>query len=191
LAAQRALDTNAEGNGPRVEADVSPTSVTAPVPPKTTVRASWSPERLAASYAREAARHRKPEVRAAINHYHAAYHKRRREKNLTYRIQIIRGFARRRAKQKGVPFDAEAVTDFLRGAFAAHAACPACGRPFNLKNHSPGAFDSPSLDRLRPERGYVEGNLALICWRCNMLKRDATLEELESVVRWLRSVLGR
>jgi hypothetical protein len=48
--------------------------------------------------------------------------------------------------------------------------------------------NSPSLDRIVPELGYVEGNVVWISNRANILKRDATWEELQRVAEWLKSV---
>jgi hypothetical protein len=47
-----------------------------------------------------------------------------------------------------------------------------------------------SLDRLDSSRGYVRGNVAVISWRANVLKGDATLEELEQLVAWMRRMRG-
>ena len=47
--------------------------------------------------------------------------------------------------------------------------------------------DSPSLDRINPKRGYVEGNVALICFRCNKIKSDATQRELRMIADWMDS----
>lgn len=41
---------------------------------------------------------------------------------------------------------------------------------------------SPSLDKIRPELGYVPGNIWVISHRANELKRDAGLEELQTLV---------
>ncbi len=51
--------------------------------------------------------------------------------------------------------------------------------------------DCPSLDRLRPELGYVKENVQVISWRANWLKRDGTLEEFERVVSYLRTMIGK
>lgn len=37
---------------------------------------------------------------------------------------------------------------------------------------------TPSLDRIIPKKGYVRGNIIVISWRANLLKRDATIKEL-------------
>lgn len=40
-----------------------------------------------------------------------------------------------------------------------------------------------SLDKIDPTKGYVEGNVQIISHRANMIKNDATLEELDLIVK--------
>ena len=49
------------------------------------------------------------------------------------------------------------------------------------------ADDSPSLDRIDPAKGYVKGNVWVVSWRANDLKKDATVEELELLTKNLRA----
>jgi hypothetical protein len=37
-----------------------------------------------------------------------------------------------------------------------------------------------------PSLGYVRGNVEVISWRANSLKRDGTLDEMEKLVMWMR-----
>lgn len=46
--------------------------------------------------------------------------------------------------------------------------------------------ESPSLDRLIPERGYVPGNVAVISWRANTIKSNADYRQIGAVYRWLK-----
>ena len=46
--------------------------------------------------------------------------------------------------------------------------------------------DSPSLDRIYPDRGYVRGNIRVVSARANLLKNDASIDELELVLDDLR-----
>lgn len=117
--------------------------------------------------------------------------RRRSMKPYTVRAQLLRGGMRDRSKLLGLPFDSAAFTtksiiEMLKG----QPSCPCCGVSFNISFRRSGApmNDSPSMDRIRPELGYVVGNVALICWRCNNLKRDSTPDELQRVVDWMRSV---
>lgn len=63
---------------------------------------------------------------------------------------------------------------------------------FGSKNEGRGAsnthYDSYSLDRIKPELGYVPGNIAVISHRANTLKRNATVEEIEALGCWMRRV---
>jgi hypothetical protein len=46
---------------------------------------------------------------------------------------------------------------------------------------------SPTVDRIIPELGYVVSNVAVICWKCNAIKKDATLLELKNLLAWMYS----
>jgi hypothetical protein len=56
------------------------------------------------------------------------------------------------------------------------------------KGHSHEA--SPSLDKIDPERGYVPGNIQVISYRANSMKRDASSQELRKFARWVLANLG-
>lgn len=68
--------------------------------------------------------------------------------------------------------------------------CPVLGIPL-IKNHGHSGYfvDSPSVDRIKPELGYIKGNVRVISNRANLLKNDATVEELELVLEDLRRIL--
>ena len=55
----------------------------------------------------------------------------------------------------------------------------------DLKN---SMIRAPSLDRLIPELGYVKGNIAVVSTRANIIKRDATPEELMKVAKFYEKV---
>jgi hypothetical protein len=89
-------------------------------------------------------------------------------------------YARYRAKKKGIHFDLQ-LEDVV-----VPECCPCCRQPFVLGAPLGRAVpQTPSLDRFKAELGYVKENIAVICFRCNTLKRDATLEELTNVARWM------
>jgi len=44
---------------------------------------------------------------------------------------------------------------------------------------------SPSLDRIDNGKGYVKGNVMVISFRANNIKKDANLQELKALVRYL------
>jgi len=68
--------------------------------------------------------------------------------------------------------------------------CPVLGIPIFIGEK--GRRDnSPSLDRIRPERGYVKDNIAIISMRANRIKNDATLEEITRLQWWMTEQLRK
>lgn len=51
----------------------------------------------------------------------------------------------------------------------------------------PGDPSGASFDRVDPSRGYVAGNVRIICMRANRIKSDASLAELEALVEYVRT----
>ena len=90
--------------------------------------------------------------------------------------------ARHRAKKNGLPFDLS-LDDII---VPTH--CPVLGIPlFSVKGQSrPPVPNAPTLDRVIPSLGYVNGNVQVISFRANTLKRDGTLEEIEAIARYMR-----
>lgn len=91
--------------------------------------------------------------------------------------------ARHRAKTKGLPFNLthEHLHEILT------PTCPVLGLELRTHRGSKGARDdSPSLDRLVPELGYVEGNVMVISGKANRIKSDASFEELLAVAQFYK-----
>jgi len=77
--------------------------------------------------------------------------------------------AKGRAKKKGAPFDISVEDIFFP------SICPFTFLPFVF---CPGTKEphpqSPSLDRIKPERGYVRGNVRVISFHANAVKSNVT-----------------
>ena len=64
------------------------------------------------------------------------------------------------------------------------AKCPACKNDFDYTTK--GQRDRHcSIDLFDCELGYVEGNVNLLCMRCNRIKNNTTLKELIQIYNWL------
>ncbi len=50
---------------------------------------------------------------------------------------------------------------------------------------------SPSVDRINPELGYTKGNIKVISWRANNLKKDGTMEEFVSIIKYLNEEIKK
>lgn len=98
-----------------------------------------------------------------------------------------------RSRLRGLPFDSSALTvGYLMDRLERNPACECCRKRLAIGGVKHGKPDdaSPSIDRIHPERGYTVENVAILCWRCNNLKRDATPMELKIVTDWMLMVLG-
>lgn len=91
-----------------------------------------------------------------------------------------------RAKSYNIPFNLE-LEDIL-----VPEICPVLGIPITSKPgggaNQPG---SPSLDRVNPSKGYIKGNVRVISNRANLLKSNATLEEMLLILEDLRCLSKR
>lgn len=64
--------------------------------------------------------------------------------------------------------------------------CPVFG--FELKRERKNSWiASPSIDRIDNNRGYTPDNIIIVSRRANILKKDATIEELEMMANFYRN----
>lgn len=87
--------------------------------------------------------------------------------------------AKNRAKKKGLEFS------ISENDFEIPEICPLLEIPMH-KNPECACNNSYSLDRIDSSKGYIPGNVWVISNRANRIKGDATLEELELLVRNLK-----
>lgn len=97
-----------------------------------------------------------------------------------YRLYFL---AKQRASQRNIKFNID-VDDIVIPEF-----CPILNIKLR-KNHKGWAPDTPILDRIIPEKGYVKGNVKVISGRANVMKNDANITELrmftENIFKYLQ-----
>lgn len=85
-----------------------------------------------------------------------------------------------RAKKQNINW--KLSTEYLLSIFPADNKCPVLGIELVWAGERE---NSPSLDRLIPERGYIEGNVYWISWRANLIKSVGTAEEHRLIADWI------
>lgn len=86
--------------------------------------------------------------------------------------------AKYRAKKFGVEFS---ITE---KDFAPVTHCPLLGVRLNFSIRKRGAhYNSPTIDRIDSNLGYVPGNVWVISGKANRIKNNATLREFETIYR--------
>lgn len=65
--------------------------------------------------------------------------------------------------------------------------CPVFG--FELKRENKQTWMcAPSVDRIDSSKGYIKGNITVVSRRANILKRDATIDELEQLLNYYKTL---
>lgn len=91
---------------------------------------------------------------------------------------------KRLAKLRGIPFTIEFDEVFK----LAGDKCPVFNTPLSWceLGGKPKA-NTPSLDKMIPELGYVPGNVFWVSYRANSIKTNATMEEISMVLKYMKS----
>ena len=118
--------------------------------------------------------------KAYLASHGAEVRERKRERYVKSPARWMLASARQRAKKAGVPITITAhdieIPDF----------CPVFGVRLEV-GAGKALSNSPSLDRIRPELGYIPGNIRVISWRANFLKSNGTAEEFDMISAYIRS----
>jgi len=94
----------------------------------------------------------------------------------------FKSHAMQRAKKNSLSFDL--TIDYLET--IATDTCPVFKQKFRWGRHKGKYHDfTPSLDRIIPELGYVQGNVVFISLKANRIKNNAQEKELYAVADWL------
>jgi hypothetical protein len=95
-----------------------------------------------------------------------------KNRNWKYRAnEVIYMNAKARAKRNNIPFEIE------RNDIVIPDVCPVLG--IKLFRESKEAWhNAPSIDRIDNTKGYIKNNIMIVSRRANILKRDATFDEL-------------
>lgn len=84
---------------------------------------------------------------------------------------------RNRANANGIPFD------LTESDVVIPDICPVLGIAIDgLTKDTQWSFD-----KLKPEKGYVKGNVFIISMKANRLKNNATVEELEKIIEYIKN----
>lgn len=94
--------------------------------------------------------------------------------------------ARARSKRYGWP-----DCDLTQEDLVIPSVCPVLGIALQQSPGKRPGPNTPSMDRVIPELGYVKGNVEIISYRATRLKNDATYQELRAISVWLEAKANR
>jgi len=105
----------------------------------------------------------------------AEENKRKREAIRKNPVAYMLWTVKSRAKIRGIPFN------LTHEDIIVPSICPVLGIPMFIGSGI-ATGNSPSIDRINSNFGYVKGNIQIISNRANTIKSNATLDELKAVV---------
>lgn len=119
---------------------------------------------------------------------HDIYVDQMRSDPILWRAKILRQGMQQRSVINNLEFDEIYFTvENIKEIISKQTLCPCCKVLFDYESLLNGTKNnaSPSADRFNNSKGYIKDNVVIICWRCNNLKRDTSIEELKTVINWL------
>lgn len=99
-------------------------------------------------------------------------------------IEIMYKNALQRARRDDIPFDID--IEYLKSIKTDR--CPIFNTALSwgeFGDEHKRSGNSPSLDKIKPEYGYIKGNVCIISDLANKIKQDVGYEELYKVADWL------
>jgi len=102
--------------------------------------------------------------------------------------KILRQGILKRSREKKLTCDKDILTiDYFCERLSQNSVCECCGRLLNLCSKAVGVLypDSATVDRVNINVGYIIDNVSILCWKCNAVKKDASLHELEQLYNWM------
>ena len=110
--------------------------------------------------------------KCASKHWHATVNDDKRVQYLLTRIKT-------KCKKNDIPFNLT-IEDLC-----VPDQCPALNIPLIFGSGKRAPTDnSPSVDRIKPELGYIKGNIIVVSQLANRIKNSATFEQLELVTNF-------
>lgn len=101
------------------------------------------------------------------------------------KINMVMQNIRSRSLKEGFVYNVDRA--YLESIFPDDFICPVSKVKMEWGNNS-GRDNSPSLDRIQPELGYVKGNVVWVSNRVNRIKHNASVELLRQIVDFYSNI---
>lgn len=108
------------------------------------------------------------------------------DRRQTFPVRVLLINAKSRAKKRGIEFN---ILEEDLKPFPTH--CPVLGFELVYTAKEILQENSASLDRFDNTKGYIKGNVNIVSHRANALKRDASLKEVKSILRYMENGISR
>lgn len=94
---------------------------------------------------------------------------------------------KRKSIKLNLPFNID--KKYLKSIYPKNGKCPLLNIDMIVSNNYGGSFNSPSVDRMIPEKGYIKENLIWISKKANTIKSYLSIEEMKLLLdNWKRKL---
>jgi len=122
-----------------------------------------------------------------VKDYRVQYYQEHKEE---YELNILKyklSSAKRRAKINNLPFN---ITEQdIKDVWPIDNKCPALDIEFIIGGFDTMNYDSPSLDRIIPNKGYVKSNIQIVSALANGIMSNATPEQVIKVGQYFKKLI--
>jgi hypothetical protein len=91
-----------------------------------------------------------------------------------------------RCNKNNIP--CEINVDYLISIYPKNNKCPVLDIELEFGGGLSNLRNSPSVDRIYPDKGYIKGNVIIISYFANSIKQNASAKEVMKVAKWLKKV---
>lgn len=102
------------------------------------------------------------------------------------RYYLKRSLAKIKQRGKTRNFDINIDINHLLEIYPKDELCPALQIKMEFGGDKKYRFNSPSIDRIIPSKGYTKGNVRFVSYLANAIMNDANADEIIKVGEWLR-----
>jgi hypothetical protein len=114
----------------------------------------------------------------------------RRAQNNPLHMRVLRILRTIKVHSKELGFALDPVVDYslVLTLLDQNPSCQSCKRQmdFGFSFDGKNRDSTVTIDRVDSFQGYVHTNLGVLCWRCNSIKKDASLGELTNLIHYMR-----
>ena len=118
------------------------------------------------------------------------YLRRKRNRNKENFVPKLLGGVRKRCRialSKGIDIPYNLDIEYIKSILPKDMLCPALG--VKMIPGGGSTKNSPSIDRIFPEKGYVKGNVVIVSFEANAIKFTATPDEIIKVGKFYKKLL--
>jgi hypothetical protein len=107
---------------------------------------------------------------------------RRMNKPFNYLLQCIKN----RSKTRN--YECNLDVEYLKSIYPNNNKCPILNIKLVRSRNGNGQDNSPSLDRIDSNKGYIKGNVMFMCQLANRMKNNANIKQLKLFGKWTETL---